>query len=264
MNKDRLLRHPLTLIASIFIFLLVFSALGFKLPISVISQDRGAPLVVDGTGKVAVVPDIAKVSLGIEESGTNLLSVQKSVNQKSKDLVDSLKKLGIDEKDIKTTSYNIYPEYNYGGGVIPLSSTGAEIAPAPGRIPTISGYRVSISYAVKVKDFEKINSVLTTSTQEGANIVGNVAFEVNEDTKNEKLAEARAEAVGQAKQKAQGLASAAGVSLGKILNISESQEFPYPVALRDTAVGGAPVPEAEITPGETEFTVTVSVSFEIR
>ena len=106
--------------------------------------------------------------------------------------------------------------------------------------------------------------MLTTSTQEEANIVGNVAFEVNEDTKNEKLAEARAEAVGQAKQKAQGLASAAGVSLGKILNISESQEFPYPVALKDTAVWGAPVPEPEITPGETQFTVSVSVSWEIR
>jgi len=264
MDSEKFLKHPLTLIASIFIFLLIFNSLGLKLPISVISQDRGAPLVVDGTGKVAVVPDIAKVTLGIEETGTNLLNVQKSVNQKSKDLVDALKKLGIDEKDIKTTSYNIYPEYNYGGGVVPLSSAGAEIAPAPGRIPTISGYRVSIAYDVKVKDFEKVNDVLTTSTQKGANIVGNVAFEVNEDTKNDKLGEARTEAVKEAKQKAEGLASAAGVSLGKILNISESQEFPSPVAFRDAGVGGVPVPTPEITPGETEFTVTVSVSFEIR
>lgn len=263
MDSEKLLKHPLTLIASVFIFLLVSSSLGLKLPISVISQDRGAPLLVEGQGKVAVVPDIAKVSLGIEETGTNLLNVQKSVNQKSNDLVEALKKLGIDEKDIKTTSYNIYPEYNYGGGIVPLSSTGAEIAPAPGRIPTISGYRVSISYDVKIKDFEKVNDVLTVSTQKGANQVGNVSFEVNEDTRNKKLDEARSEAVAQAKQKAQGLASAAGVRLGRILNISESQEFEA-IALRDAGVGGAPVPAPEIAPGETELSVTVSVSFEIR
>ena len=265
MNRDKLLRHPLTLIVSIFIFLLIFDRLGLKLPISVISQDRGVPLIVEGTGKVAVVPDIARVSLGIEETGTSLLTVQKSVNQKSKDLVDSIKKLGIDEKDIKTTSYNIYPEYNYGGEIMPLSSTKAEPAffPAPGRLPTISGYRVSISYEVKIKDFDKINDVLTAATQKGANSVGGVAFEVNDETKNKKLNEARKLAVTEARTTAEGLARAAGISLGKVINISETTGgFPVPMALREA--GGTEETKPEITPGETEFTVSVSVSWEIR
>ena len=66
MDKEKLLKHPLTLIASIFVFLFISSRLGLKLPISVISQDRGQPLVVEGQGKVTVVPDVAKVILGIE------------------------------------------------------------------------------------------------------------------------------------------------------------------------------------------------------
>lgn len=265
MNRGKLLKHPLTLIASIFIFLLIFDRLGLKLPISVISQDRGVPLVVEGEGKVAVIPDIAIVSLGIEETGTSLLSVQKSVNQKAKDLVDAIKKLGINEKDIKTTSYNIYPEYNYGGGIIPLSITGTEtnIIPAPGRIPTISGYRVSTSYEIRVKDFDKINDVLTVATEKGVNVVGSVSFEINDETKNAKLNEARTLAVAQAKSKAEGLARAAGISLVKIINISESTNgFPVPMALREAGVGTDTKPE--IAPGETELAVTVSVSWEIR
>lgn len=248
MDKDKLLRHPLSLILAFFILLFVYSKFGPTIPFSVFSQDRGAPLVVEGMGEVSVVPDIAIVSVGIDESGTTLESVQKSANEKSKSLVDSLKKLGIDETDIKTTNYSVFPEYDYRG------------------TPRITGYRLSISYRVKVKDFDKVNDVLVTVTSSGANVVGNVSFEVNEETKNKKLGEAREEAVKEAKEKAKSLAAAAGVTLGKILNISETQQFPGPIALREAAggIGGAPVPAPEITPGETQFTVSVSVSWEIR
>lgn len=248
MEKEKLLKHPLTLIAAIFVFLFISSRLGLKLPISVISQDRGQPLVVDGQGKVTVIPDVAKVTLGIEESGSSLAAVQKSVNQKSKSLVDSLKKLGIGEKDIKTTSYNVYPDYDY-----------------ESRPQKITGYRVSINYEVKVKDFDKVNEVVVVATQNGANVVGNISFDVNEETKKKKLDEAREEAVKEAKDKAQSLARAAGVSLGKILNISEFPGFepPTPFALKE-GVGGIEPARPEITPGETEISVTVSISFEIR
>ena len=65
-----ILKHPLILIASFFLLLAIFSRFGVKLPISVISQEKGQPLVVDGEGKVTAVPDTAKVTVGIEESGT--------------------------------------------------------------------------------------------------------------------------------------------------------------------------------------------------
>lgn len=248
MDKEKLLKHPLTLIAAIFVFLFISSRLGLKLPISVISQDRGQPLVVEGQGKVTVVPDVAKVTLGIEESGSSLAAVQKSVNQKSKSLVDSLKKLGIGEKDIKTTSYNVFPDYDY-----------------ESRPQRITGYRVNITYEVTVKDFDKINDVVIRATETGVNVVGNISFDVNEETKKKKLDEAREVAVKEAKDKAQSLARAAGVSLGKILNISEFPGFapPPPFALKG-GMGGDEPARPEITPGETELTVTVSLSFEIR
>jgi len=120
---------------------------------------------------------------------------------------------------------------------------------------------------VTINDFDKVNEVLSGVTASGANIVGGVTFEVNDQTKKEKLQEAREEAVKEAKEKAQGLAKAAGVTLGKITNVSESQGIePRPIALMEKAIDSSGIePEApDIQPGETELSVNVILSFEIR
>jgi len=246
--KLKFLTHPLALIAAFFVLLFLYSRFGPTLPISVISQQRGEPLIVTEEGKVAAVPDIAKISIGIEETGSALASAQKLINQKSKTLTDALKTLGVGEKDIKTTNYSVYPEYDYR---------------SPGS--TITGYRISITYEVKIKDIEKVNEILTKVTEAGANTVSNISFEVNEETKNKLLGEAREEAVGKAREKAQSLAKAAGVRLGRIINISEFQGItPRPIAL-EKGIGGAPEePQVQIEPGETELSVMVTVSWEIR
>ena len=120
-----LIKSPLMIVITFFVLLFFYSTLGPRLPISIITQQKGEPLIVTEEGSSTAVPDIAKVSLGIEANGTSLKSVQDNVNKKSKNLVSELKKLGIDDKDIKTTSYNVYPEYNYDS-----------------QPPKISGYRV--------------------------------------------------------------------------------------------------------------------------
>lgn len=247
MDKERTINFAGSVVI-FFILLFLFFKFGPKIPLSVISQQKGEPFIVTGEGKVSVTPDIAIVNLGIEENGVSLKQVQDSVNKKSKTLVDSLKKLGIGEKDIKTTSYNVYPQYDY---TVPNSR--------------ITGYQVSTSYEVTIKDFDKVNDVLVQATTAGANTTGGISFEVNEETKSKKLQEAREEAVAKAKEKAEGLARAAGISLGKIINVSESQgnEIRPMYATKDIAVGGSPTP-ADIQPGETEISVIVSLYYEIK
>lgn len=248
----------MALIVSFFALLFIFTKFGPNLPLSIISQEKGPPLIVSGEGRVTAVPDIAKVTLGVEENGSSLLEVEKSVNTKSKTLVDSLKNLGVGEKDIKTTSYTVSPDYDYREA----ASSAYRSQPAK-----IIGYRVSTTYEVKVKDFDKVNDVIAKATEVGANMVGGVAFEVNEETKNKLLDEARKEAVNEARQKAESLAKAAGVSLGKIINISEMQGFePRPIALMEkSGIGGdSQPPQPEIAPGETELSVTVSLFFDLR
>lgn len=242
--------RPLIYLVFFFILLFVYSKWGPTLPISVVTQERGQPLVVEGTGTELATPDSAKIGLGIEETGISLSDAQKLSSQKSKLLVDSLKERGVDEKDIKTTGYNIYPDYDY----------------SQGRAPKIIGYRVSISYEVTVKDIEKVNDILAMVTQNGANIVGNVSFEVSTETKNKILDEARKKAADEARKKAESLAKATGVTLGKVLSISEYSNNGYPVPLLEKAGVGGDIKSIppEITPGQAEISVTVSISFEIR
>ena len=78
-----------------FVLLFVYSKFGPSLPISVLTQTKGEPMMVSEIGKVTVVPDIAKVTVGIEAQGQILKRVQDEANTKSKNLTDALKKLGI-------------------------------------------------------------------------------------------------------------------------------------------------------------------------
>jgi len=235
----------------IFVLLFVFAKWGPAINFATTSQVKGEPFSVSGEGKVLVTPDIAKISLGIEASGPSLKTVQSDVNTKAKTLTDSLKKLGIAEADIKTTSYSVYPEYDYTN---------------PNQ--RITGFRVSTNYEVVIRNFDKVNDVITTATASGANIIGGVNFELNDKTEKEKLQEARKLAVIDAKEKASGLAQASGITLGRIINISESQANPMPLMSADRTVGlgaGSPEPATpNIQPGTTEINVTVTLSYEVR
>lgn len=235
-----------------FVLLFVFAKWGPAINFSTVTQTKGEPFVVSGEGKVSVTPDIAKVTLGIQATGASLKTVQNTVNTKSKTLTDAVKKLGIAESDIKTTSYNVYPQYDY--------TSSAQ---------RIIGYQVSTNYEITIKDFDKVNDVITAGTAAGANVVGNVSFDLKDETKTEKMNEARTEAVKDAKTKAEGLAKAAGISLGKIINVSENQNQNIrPVAFTDKSAvglgGGTPAVQPDIQPGQTEIDITVSLSYEVR
>lgn len=207
-------------------------------------------MIVTGEGKATAVPDIAKVTAGIQESGSSLTEVQNSVNKKSQSLTSALKKLGIEDKDIKTSSYNIYPQSDY------------QTNP-----PKITGYQVSINYEITIRNIDQINSVLTTVTGTGANLVGSVSFDLSDTARQKAMGEARQEAVSQAKENADSLAKASGVTLGKIINISESQgSAPRPIPLTVNAVGSSEksITQPEIQPGTTEIDLTISLSYEVR
>lgn len=236
-----------------FVLLFVFTKWGPAINFSTTTQSKGEPFIVSGEGKVSVTPDVAKLSFGIQSQGQILKRVQDDVNTKSKTLTDAIKKFGIGDGDIKTTSYNVYPQYDY------TNSS-----------QRITGYQVSTNYEVTVKNFDKINDLIVAGTASGANIVGNISFDLNDSTKTEKTNEARTKAVADAKTKAEGLARAAGITLGKIINVSENQNQnirPVAFALDKSAVstgGGVPVAQPDIQPGTTEIDVNISLSYDVR
>jgi uncharacterized protein len=241
-------------INSLFIFALGYLIIRFAPPISLnqtVTQ-KSSFFTASGTGKVAVVPDMAILNLGVTDSARDAKALQSQVNLKMNALSEKLKSLGIDDKDIKTTSYNLYPNYDYQSG------TGK-----------ITGYNLSVNLEVKVKNLDNLNGVLDTSIAQGANTVGQIQLTVNDDRLKDLQRQAREDAVKEAKEKANSLAGAAGLTLGRLVNVDENNPGGVitPMFYQKDAVsmGGAPeASRSNIQTGTTDIVTTVTLYYETK
>ena len=248
-------KPPILTIASCLIGFFILAALYFRfvgpIPVSMTSTvtTRTDLFTTTGESKATAVPDIAKVNLGITANAQTAKEVQNQANQTINKITSDLKKLGIEDKDIKTTSYNLNPNYDWSEGR-----------------QRITGYQITINLEVKVRDFDKINSVIDTATADGANLVGGLQFTLNDDKLKDLRQEAREEAVGEAKSKAESLASAAGINLGRIVNVQENLTSPFeprPIPMM-ALEKSSPDEPTQIEPGEQEIKVSISLSYELR
>ncbi len=208
-----------------------------------------------GEGKVVMKPDIALIDLSILTEATTSKAAQDENSKKSKSLTDFLKKQGIEDKDIKTTGYNIYPQYYY--PPYPTVDT---------RGPRITGYQVNQMIQVKVRDLEKVNTVLDGVVSAGVNQVNNMQLTIDEP---EKLRdEAREKAIKDAKTKADALEDQLDIDLGKIVNFIENGGgYPVPMMYAKEVdgrggVGGGGGPSVPV--GENEVVVNVTITYQIK
>ncbi len=199
-----------------------------------------------GVGKATIAPNTALVSLGVTNTATTVASAQNQANSIINTVTADLKTLGIEDKNIQTSNYNVSPNYDYTAG------------------QKITGYTVSENLEVKVTPLDKINSVIDAATKDGANIVGGVTFTLDDKTKSDLEEKARTQAITNAKQKAQSLAGASGLQLGKIIDVQEnntSQPFPMVDSMLRVGRGDA-ANKTVVSPGETTVQTTVTLSYE--
>lgn len=217
------------------------------------SKTRGYPYIgadvaykntisVRGEGKVYTKPDIAMVSLSVVTEGRNIKNVQDENSEKMNKVIDFLKGFGIEEKDIKTTNYRLYPRYDY----------------EDRKIPQIIGYEITQTLEIKIRNLEKIGEILEQSVGVGINQVSSLSFAVDND---EELEEARSLAIKDAKEKAKTLAAQLGIRLLKISGFDEGVGYDYPI-YRELGMGGAgEAPQIQV--GENEIIVNVTLIYEI-
>ncbi len=213
-------------------------------------------ITVSGTGKASTPPTIAEVSFTVEERASTEQEAQALATKKTDAALASLKQLGIEDKDVKTTGYQIYPQYE-----TPNCKPGV---PCP-QSTKISSYQVSQSVDVKVRDTNKAGEVLKALGTAGVQNVSGPNFTVDEPTAVQ--AEARGKAIEDARQKAQLLANQLGVRLGTVVSFSENGGGAMPVFNQMMAKGasadsGAPAPT--LPQGENETTSQVIITYEIR
>lgn len=199
---------------------------------------------VSGEGKVYTKPDIAMVSLSVVSEGKRIVDVQDSNTRKINQVIKFIKELGVEEKDIKTAGYNLYPIYNY-----------------EERTPRIIGYGITQTLEVKIRNLDKAGDILEGVVINGANQISSLYFQVDKDEESKERA--RKLAIDDAKKKAEKLASQLGIKLIKISGYSESGG-PYPIyrglELKE-GIGGGEAPQIQV--GESEIVVNVTLTYEI-
>lgn len=232
-----------TLTKFLVIFVGIYLLIKFMpaIPLSSVITQKTDLFTVTGEGKVTVVPDTAIVNLGINTTKPTVKDAQGQANTVIKNINSALKNLQIEDKDIRTSDYTIYPQYDYANG-------GSRI----------TGYAVNASVSVTVRNIDKINNVIDSATAAGANNVSDIQFTVDEVQQKDLLRQARIKAIAEAKSKAADLSSETGMTLGRIVNIQESAPVPPRVFTMEAT------PATQIQPGSTDIVSTVTLSYETR
>lgn len=209
---------------------------------------------VSAEGEVSARPDLALIDFSVVTEAKTVEEAMTSNAEKMNKALEFIKGQGVEEKDLKTTNFSIYPRYDY-------YEIGSRLYPEGKRV--LVGYEVSQTLEAKIRDLTKIGAIIEGATNEGVNQTGSLRFTI--DNQDNLRNQARVEAINKAKQKARDLASQLGVSLGNIVSFSEGGT-PGPIfydvkSMEEAGIGGA---APDIQAGENEISVTVSITYEIR
>ena len=211
--------------------------------------DLSAPSIsIYGEGRIFVKPDIGRINLGVTSEAKTVDAAQQEATEISNRIYAAIKGEGVEEKDIKTTNYSIAPIYNY-----------------PDGIQKLRGYQVSQNFEVKIRNLSNSGKIISVATAAGANQVGGLSFTTEDPAAL--TAEARAKAIEDAKKKGNELAQKLGLKLGRIISFYEFTPV-GPIFYENLAGKGGdlarPVAAPEISVGENEIVVNVTITYQIK
>jgi uncharacterized protein len=207
-------------------------------------------IIVSGDGEAAIAPDMAMLNFSVVRLEKSAKSALAANTKAMADVIAAMKNFAIEDRDLQTSGFSVDPQYDY-----PQNPDGTQ------QPPVLRGYQVVNALSVRVRDLGKIGEIIDTAVQLGVNQGGSIRFG-NIDPKPA-LAEARISAMQDALAKAKALTEAAGVKLGRIIEISESgtQASPQPIMAMAAKSAmdsmSAPVP---VEAGENTYRATVNVT----
>jgi uncharacterized protein YggE len=216
-------------------------------------HDSPARIVVNGQGTAELVPDMAVLQLTVTREAKTAREALDANSAAMTQVMKALRDQGIAERDIQTANFSIQPRYVY-----PAPKAQGEREP-----PRITGYTVRNGLSVRVRDLAKLGAIMDQSVTLGVNEGGNIMF--TNDDPSDAVDQARVRAVKDAMGKAKTLADAAGVKLGKVLQISENSYSPGPAPMmRAEMMANRAADAVPVAAGESSYQVTVSMSYAIE
>jgi len=253
MNKDKA-KVWFWVLLDVLIVVLIVNVLFFVMPLLQHLGNGFYPartITVSADGKTTVSPDIAQASFSVVSQGKNPDTLSTSNNDKMSAVVQFIKSQKVDEKDIKTTDYNLSPNYQWDKNT---------------QRNYIVGYTLTQTVTVKIRDLGNVASVIGGLTPLGVNQIGDINFTIDDPEKF--LSVARADAFNKAEAKAREMALGAGVSLGRVVSVGEYGNVPGPrpyLTMADKTIGmGAAQSVPMIQPGTQDVTDSVTITYELR
>jgi uncharacterized protein YggE len=242
MRPARLIR--ITAVALLVLAAAALAGIGRPEAVRSADSDPAEPVrsvTVNGSASVIAVPDRATFSFGVDARGETASEALSAASAAAKKVTDAVKKAGVDGKDIQTQNISL-----------------STLTSSDGR--HIEGYAANASITVRARDLDRAGGLVDAAVAAGANGVYGPSLDRSDA---EELADkALADAVDDARQKAEALAKAAGGSLGQVISVSESGASapPMPYATREAALAT----DVAIEPGTQEIQASVTVVFELR
>lgn len=252
---------------------LLFAAMGQLKALRYIGSGvtPSATISVSGEGDVFAVPDTGEFYVTVQETAKDVKSAQTAATTKGNAIIQYLTGAGVDEKDIKTSDYSISPQYDYRTAVCPASapaaygSSGSDVVYCPPGQQTLTGYQVTETLDVKVRDTSKAGDLLAGVGDKGASQVSGLNFTIDDQKALEQ--QARDKAIADARAQAEQLAKSLGVSIVRVVSFSENGGGPIYYAKSagaGVAMDSAAAPAPQVPMGQNKITSNVNITYEIQ
>jgi uncharacterized protein YggE len=221
---------------------------------------------ISAQGLTTATPDLAELTFSVVTQGKNPTDLSNNNNDKMAKVVEFVKSQGVADQDVKTTSYDLQP--NYESIIYPTQTNGPTSLIYPPNVirtaPTITSYTLTQTVEVKIHDLTKVADIMAGLAPLGVNQIGGVNFTFNDP--DSVVAIARADALKKARTKAAEMAVESGASLGQVINVNESYYLPMmQKAAFSTGADSFAAPSAPpISAGTQDITDNVNVTFELR
>lgn len=205
-------------------------------------------ILVTGSATIQSSPDLATLRVGVQSFDKNVEKAVNDNNTKIESIILNLENKGLTEKDMETDQFNISPQREYRNNNPPI----------------VVGYNVSNILTVKIRNLESLGEIMQMTVGSGANTINGLSFSIEDP--NPLRQKARGLAMEDALSRAEILADASGIEVGKPISI---QELSYggPVVKSENLAGAEFAMDARIpiqTPSEVGIQINLQVRFEIK
>jgi uncharacterized protein YggE len=206
----------------------------------------GTRLDISATGEVSRVPDVAIISAGVvTRASTATAAIQDNANRMER-IRAALKRAGIADRDIQTSSINLNPDYRY----------------EEGKAPVLTGYQASNTLSIRFRDIRNSGEILDALVAQGANQINGPSLTI--DNPDAALDEARTKAIAVGRKRAELYARSLGMRVVRLLSVSENGGYSAPPPMPYAMAAQARDSSTKIDPGEQQLQVTLAMSFELQ